>query len=1134
MPNESKNLQELLAAISKDPSQPQADANFNAPAQPVQTSVATQVSNVPSVPNAAAPSSMMMPLVPNPPPPSNHYNSNLNELVNLLGIPARPPSTSAAPVPSLQQHRLPNFPPPPAVILPSAQQHTHKPPHAGLRKSAAAPGAKIPGGRRDAANQPVPGSIGQPVSSAPQKSASEITSGLTHAIASNPPASLLAPNALAQQQLEQQKKGQIPASQQLQAQQAQQAQQQAQQQRARQSQSSAHRPQQAAARAQGGQPARASNAPGIGRHPSATQQQLVAAANARRGGAAGGGGGRQITQEQVIVGHFCRHSIKLLSRVMQNKPDAAAAEQQLKDHIKKVWAQWVKSQITRPQLLDSVATFVCNTCPEAKNIDVIYEFKVWYEREFELQRQRNDAVRRSGTNASQPGQQPALLPPSANAGDLQNLQGAGVNRGQSAAIGLPKLGANMSFAGFQRNASKIPPALGKVKAEAILVSAKSKLEPNVSQMGGTAGKSVPNRGMPSRPGVGRGVGGKGTGKGFGKPGGGNAGAGRGGPVRGAGRKSVAGKSISRPPMMAKCEPTVVGAPGSVAMGNIGVGAAGTMPGEPGVGGIAGMSSFSGVTPAASLQGMSGIPPLPGNVGGAVARPGVAGKAVPAGKGLLGSKAPASASKGKGARKGFGKAAVGKGGGKGSPNSSKAKTPASPSMESGGGSSQMGITSVGEKRALDTSATSSPTPAMKKLKAGAKAPRAAPVKKKVPVVSSPVPGFPKGAKPPPARPDHLKNRAGNKPAPGALIHATTPLGAGPPPGLSPTVGHVRAVPPGSVPTPNAAVGSGVPKRAKRVDEELNVVTGVVDIEEEEDRLAMRADANEVVLVDENIYSEGMLLSGGRLRTKMQTVAKRFMLNENVGSDVMEMMSLAVEERLRYVLEKLKDSASIRTEARKSDWDVENDGPDMFEKLNQMREDEERALTVAAEMRVKRRNERKEAEAKKANGEPSNSEKKKESNATGDAERKEKLALEKKRKENRSQHDALFGLVEGRSKRGKRGNSSKLPPLESIGEIGSGKAAGGLGALPPIGRKTGLQSFGSSGSSKNKTLDRIEKLSKLGPLRKLGRHAEESEKDVAEVNVKEPLKLADCLFFMENEVDCRKSNLYCQWSARLGLR
>ena len=93
-----------------------------------------------------------------------------------------------------------------------------------------------------------------------------------------------------------------------------------------------------------------------------------------------------VTTEQIIMGHYCRFSIVILGHVMQGKPDAATTAARLKEHIKALWVQWIRHQISRLQLLRSVETFVKESCPEAANVNVLAEFMAWYEHEFERQR----------------------------------------------------------------------------------------------------------------------------------------------------------------------------------------------------------------------------------------------------------------------------------------------------------------------------------------------------------------------------------------------------------------------------------------------------------------------------------------------------------------------------------------------------------------------------------------------------------------------------------------------------------------------------------------------------------------------------------------------------------------------------
>lgn len=150
---------------------------------------------------------------------------------------------------------------------------------------------------------------------------------------------------------------------------------------------------------------------------------------------------------------------------------------------------------------------------------------------------------------------------------------------------------------------------------------------------------MPNSGMPSRPGVGRCLGCKGTGKGLRKACRGIYRASGCGSASGIVHKFVVGISISRPPLIPKR--TVIGDPGSVVKGNIGVVSTINMPRDPVVGFIEVMYSYISVITGASPQGMYTLPPLPDIAGGVVTRPFVAVKSVPDVKLLRGNKASES-------------------------------------------------------------------------------------------------------------------------------------------------------------------------------------------------------------------------------------------------------------------------------------------------------------------------------------------------------------------------------------------------------------------------------------------------------------------------------------------------------------
>lgn len=112
--------------------------------------------------------------------------------------------------------------------------------------------------------------------------------------------------------------------------------------------------------------------------------------------------------------------------------------------------------------MHSVASFVCSTCEDAKSINVFEEFKIWYEREFELQRQRNcnDAVRRSAI----PGPKaPLTVPPApeVNPADQQqfNRQAARV---QQFPPDVSQVNASLHIGGAQEPAMK-PLAISPLK-----------------------------------------------------------------------------------------------------------------------------------------------------------------------------------------------------------------------------------------------------------------------------------------------------------------------------------------------------------------------------------------------------------------------------------------------------------------------------------------------------------------------------------------------------------------------------------------------------------------------------------------------------------------------------------------------
>eukprot|EP00177_Eucheuma_denticulatum_P000850 GFKZ01001536.1.p1 GENE.GFKZ01001536.1~~GFKZ01001536.1.p1 ORF type:complete len:1055 (+),score=191.42 GFKZ01001536.1:322-3486(+) len=798
---------------------------------------------------------------------------------------------------------------------------------------------------------------------------------------------------------------------------------------------------------------------------------------------------RHITHEQIILGHFCRHAIKTLGRVMEGNPARRQAEVQLREHIKTAWAKWVRGLITRQRLLDSVATFVKSSCPEAAHVDVVGEFKVWYEREFELQRQRN-AVENGKALRQQQGHQ-------------QLPKGVHTQQGQASPPKLePKLAGSRAVASAMENMAqtRIPVTVSAsagrgtatvgqpVKFENQLTETQARLAKGVSQpsQGRTAGKSISNKALNQR---------KTQAK---NP-------------RAGSSKAVAGKTVGNKTVGSKTLPRHLAAPGIVAVG---------VPAQP-------TSALKGPSTAAVVQ-------LDDVRTGAVG-----GKHVAGNKGLAPNKTPSAAKQKhrkqtpKTAQKTATKKPKVSPKNSGNPSAAKQKGP--PPVSAPGTSTGMNTENISSpisgKRPPDVSGKSPTGPAVKKPKGNAKGPRGG-VGKKKGAVPVPVAAMSKDDRPPPARADMGKGRPPVGPSGGATAS-----------------GQVADAKGGQPPSGAGNAGPVQMKKAKGVDDELSVVHNVVDIENEEDMLGRDAGAVPTEVVEEVDYDSDLLLAGPALRSKMQDIASKFGIDQPIGKEVMEMMSLAVRERLATIIEGLRDIADVRTEVNKQEWNTEPSGPDLSTKLDWMRMDEERSLVKAAELRIKRKKEEEEQEAKRIAGESEKEEKKaKDSTATGDQERKEKLALEKKRKEHNSQTDALSGLLEGINKRRKKPGAAKgLAPLVPLGKIGSSSKEGGLSRLPPIQRVAGStlpeiskQKGGDKrGGSKTDPLENMPPQGELvalgGASRLSGARGSGGKKSVGKGDenvVKRVLTLKDCIFYMESSQNMQKSTLLYKWYGRMG--
>ncbi|KAI0558198.1 Transcription initiation factor TFIID [Gracilaria domingensis] len=773
-----------------------------------------------------------------------------------------------------------------------------------------------------------------------------------------------------------------------------------------------------------------------------SQHSSAMSAQQRPNSAVQPGQSRSITQEQVIVGHFCRHAIKTLKKIMEGLPYATQGEMRLREHIKAVWSQWVKGMITRPQLLQSVSNFVKQSTPAAKEVDVIKDFKAWYEHEYEQQKQR-------GRQTQQPPPKQVRNP---------QVSGQSVIRANNIPVHTGKQPMRPNMAPQPLTATRT-----QIKGETQRV--------NIPRTAGKSitGKQEPMRVVPARPALPKNVGAR--------------------PGDGVGGRQLAGSNMARPQVL-PVRPTSTNAPNIMVPSGI--------PSQHGNVNQVVVSKMPDGRPNNSSKGGQKIV-------GVV--PQLAGKSV-GGKSLLHNKT-ATQPKAKQPRRPPQKTAAKttartspKGAGKG-------KSPAPYPFHAGvhpGGNVPINYpphqlqSQLPAKRGLDGNVSSSPPNAAKKVKTISKPPKGTSGKKKPSAAVGNVAAS-KSTRPPVQRLEQ-KNKGAKRPMASGALPPSGPASVGP--------GN-----------PGADVAQ---KKVRRQEDlkEINLVDNVVDIEDEEVKLNVDANGRRQAVEEVVVYNPDMIVSGPILRKKMQSIAKRHGINENINKEAIEMMSFAVRERLACILESLKTVASVRVGAEKEQWGRVETGLNIREKLQRAREDEERSLQVAAEMRVKRRKEQREAEAKRLAGEAAKNDKSaKDSSAAAEAERKEKLALEKKKKESSSQRDALSGLVRDYGRRRRRA-AKPLAPLNPLGKPG----------LPPLVKRPSSDSLGRSGL---KPLGSLDRLKELGPLVKLGRSNTTVPrglgKDPAAAHVKLNVTLRDCLFLFESERNTKKSSLLYKWYTRL---
>lgn len=342
-------------------------------------------------------------------------------------------------------------------------------------------------------------------------------------------------------------------------------------------------------------------------------------------------------------------------------------------------------------------------------------------------------------------------------------------------------------------------------------------------------------------------------------------------------------------------------------------------------------------------------------------------------------------------------------------------------------------------------------------------------------------------------------------------------------------------------PGPSAPGEVPKKAARkVDDELDIVRNIIDIEGEEDML-VGSDGVGGAAVDTADYdAAGLILTGPALKAKLGAVCSRLGLDENVPSETMEIVALAVRQRLAHVLEQMGNIAKARVGADLAGWNTKPVGVDQKARMQEQRDQELRTLDAAANVR---REKAASAAAKLAAENTAEADKAaKEAAASADAKKKEQALKEKQQMAQKTQRNALFEVMgrigkKSRSK-GDQGSSSRKPSGgKTGGSSDHGNSSKDNHASPAPGgaatSKGGGGASGSDGRAHNTVQDSSGPKGKAnggtgyGTADGLPGHAGSA------ANLRPPITLRDCLHFMEGEPRMRKSALLYVWYTRLGV-
>lgn len=328
-----------------------------------------------------------------------------------------------------------------------------------------------------------------------------------------------------------------------------------------------------------------------------------------------------------------------------------------------------------------------------------------------------------------------------------------------------------------------------------------------------------------------------------------------------------------------------------------------------------------------------------------------------------------------------------------------------------------------------------------------------------------------------------------------------------------------------------------KAARGVADDLALLGNVVDLDYEESFLAhdeKTAGDGDMEAVG---YNDGLLLTANALGKRIKAAARRNHLKESVSRDAMEIISLAVCERLKSILESLKVASSVRVDADKDLWTTAVPDETVREKLGRLFEEEERSLDEKAKLRLKKKKELADIEAMRVSkmviGEENDKTPRLVASKAG---RKARIAREKSLETSNNHKKALSGVLAGIQKMRRKANFEK--PLGSSKALlplikGSGKLQNITSILPPLPTRNV-----SGGIIQRRTdeLDRTDRkhegLLKMGGPETTNRsHLPKGIVAVRRKKRKYGLTLKDCLFLMESEQTTRRSYALYKWYGRL---